>query len=274
MNKKAKLIGVILLGLVISIFIMQNVQAFGVAQVPNVVFNTSLNIGGGNASTSTIQAWTTVGEWELGNTTAFLFGFLYTTNQDVNVSPLTLGCQENWIFTGWTENVTHQIWVLNDSNNCGTEDDKPAESDLLLTFWEPAVAFIYVAAVALYVVFGFTFKDREMNQIGGEDFIGRMIKPLLTSLKALYILTSPAFMLLGIHIAREMAISNSASANIVDALATAFTIFMYLYIFTLLVMLIVLVKIVLSTFVSTTTNSLSSFKNLKEVGNRGRLKPR
>ena len=154
---------------------------------------------------------------------------------------------------------SREIQVVSEGEELATQAD--------MTFWETAMAMLYLGAVALYVFFGFTMR-KVMEQEQGEyrSFWKDKLAPMLTGfLKYLYLLTAPALILLGIHIAREMAISNSASANITDSLMTAFQVFGGIYVLTLLVFMILLVKMSLEVFSQAGIEGMQAFRFKRQM---------
>jgi hypothetical protein len=235
------------------------VNAFDAVQTNTVTFNLTTQVGGGNASQSTGQMLVTVGEWALGNATAgsgsFLVGFFYTTNTSFNGSVAeTLVCISSWECTGWVVNGSLQYRSCNIINisDCNNQSNKPVEVEARMSFWEAGVALIYVFAVALFVVYGFTIKDKQLKEIADENgAVSNIIVNnwLLTGLKIVYLLTMPAFVLLGIGIAREMATASAAPTSVTDLLTTGYQIFMYIYLFTLLIFVILIIQKSISAFV-------------------------
>lgn len=131
--------------------------------------------------------------------------------------------------------------------------------------WQNAVAVIYVSAVALYVAYGFTIKDTTLKEMSTKDGIVRteITNSLLSALKLLYYLTMPAFVLLGIHLAREIATSGGAPATVTDSLTTAFQVFMYIYLFTLGIFLLMVARNAINMFAVTTVDSIKAFRKTR-----------
>lgn len=225
----------------ISMTSAQPLAATGNLFVYNVTITSS---GGGNLTGTNFSYNVVIGEPVVGNTTginfSYAFGFFHVTARSFNFTGL---CIENWIITGFQENTTHIIRILNDSANCGTFLDQPDELEKRLAFWEAAVAMFYLGALALYVFYGFTIKDRSTNGLDGRGEDGilpiKVLNGAMLALKYLYLLTAPALVLLGIHIAREIAIDAGAAVTITDSLNTAFQVFAGIYVFTLLVFLLI-----------------------------------
>lgn len=128
--------------------------------------------------------------------------------------------------------------------------------------WQNAVAVIYVSAVALYVLYGFTIKDTHLEEVITKTGLMKLetTNALLVSLKFLYLFSMPALVLLGIHLAREIAISGGASTNVTDALMTSWRVFMGIYMFTLLVTMIIVVKATFSVFFTSTVGTIKNFR--------------
>lgn len=133
--------------------------------------------------------------------------------------------------------------------------------------WQNGVAFLYISAVAFYVVYGFTIKDNQLKEVITKSGLIKVevTNWLLGTLKLIYLLSMPALVILGIHLASEMAINGSAPATITDSLTTAMQVFLSIYVFTLGVFLILLLKNVLETFGIISIQGMSIMKSKKPV---------
>lgn len=50
-------------------------------------------------------------------------------NSNTTRTILFTPCQEDWVHSGWRENSTHKIYILEDYNNCGTDFAKPEAAE-------------------------------------------------------------------------------------------------------------------------------------------------
>lgn len=126
-----------------------------------------------------------------------------------------------------------------------------------------SIALIFLGMISVIILYGFTIKDKTLKEVeeGGKLMVKEITNPLLTMLKILYLMVVPALVLLGLHIAREMAIDQGVAVNVTDALNTAFQVMSGLYLFTLVVFFILIFKNVIMVFIGFPQHSLDKFKN-------------
>jgi hypothetical protein len=91
------------------------------------------------------------------------------------------------------------------------------------------VAILFIAGIGVLAFYGFLINTQQILQ-------GRRItESLLVGLKSLYLLSFPWLGLLGIHLARVIAQNAAADQSVINALNTAFTVIMWINVFSLII---------------------------------------
>ncbi len=139
-------------------------------------------------------------------------------------------------------------------------NETPTEVGMSYTI---AVIIMYVAAATLFAVYGFLLKDKAYKEIitdNGKEIM-EQTNGFLSALKMLFLMSVPGLALLGIHIAREIAIDAGASSNVTDSLATGFQIMMWLTIIALFAFVVILARNVFVSFIKTSGETIKEFRN-------------
>ncbi len=170
-------------------------------------------------------------------------------------------------FFNFTQTQSEGVFIVRLCN--GVTQQITVEGDEELT--NIAVSLLYISSVVIYMAFGMLLKDKNIAEFTANTGIFKIqiTEKMLTALKALYFLTIPAFVLLGLHIAREMALANGAPVSITDSLVTAFQIFGSIYVFTLGIFLIILIKNSISVLADTSSSVFTRNEKLTNFKRRG-----
>lgn len=101
--------------------------------------------------------------------------------------------------------------------------------------WALPVALLYLGGIAVYLFFGFTLKDKQLEQFISKTGMIRkeVVNPAMTILKSLYYLSIPAIFLMGFGLGITMAETAGASSESLSIMNLTFIIFSVIYTITI-----------------------------------------
>ncbi len=268
-----KTINQLTLILIIALVSVISANGYTASQTSTATLNFTEHISIVNNSYGDLVIQASIGELAITNITSadqeILTGYFYTTIRILNGSSnLTTNiCIDTWSCTGYVRNASFEYrQCTRIDTSCTTTGNKPEEKRNV-TGWETSIVLMYLGAIALYLFYGMSMKDHHLEQmiIKSKLVKEKATMHLVFGLKLLYTLVMPGLVILGIHIAREIALAQGAPVSVTDSLLTALRIFMWIYVFTLFVAIIITIRNVLGSLADTTTASIAQFRSMRKT---------